>query len=1154
MSEAATTTSTVSLAIDGMTSRTCVGRLERALSDVPAVLSVAVRLDSESARVQLGDMHTEAAAIAAVEALLAATAGAGFAARLRGYQGPPVSNGDARDEGDADDRALPTELAAMRPRPRGNHAETGRYDVDVGNGATANADSPAAGPASPATSASHATSASPVASTSSASSASPALSPPSERARGDERTHHAGITAPPRASRRDREAPPAYEARIEPGFAADEPAASSRSDTAGAAWSTGTPMSADADPRRAGFPADGANPQPRQPHDRRGHGRRQIDTDAERSAGRQRDLPPVLAERLDPPEALPATAGRHDAASTPDVLTFDAGTGGTAPVDQAYPGPAGQDAGVNDGGPALSDAASEAGFAAHPDRPGQAGAADFAGSGAFAEVDAPARSDTAASDDALAPSGSTGPAPSATAATPARAAARATDPRSLPTAASAATAALHPRLVEPGRVALTGRNVLLSCTVLTVTLLVPALLAPLGVSLSISPSLQFAIATVVLLLASGSVAGSAWQALRAGRASVELLAVVGALSSWLLSLGLWREGQPASALYFGTAAGVATLALGGQYLLYRTRRKAQDALDRIAAAQPEEATRIISVEDEVTGDPAAASSAAGSTGSDRLLRGRPLQERLLPVDDLAAGTVIMIHPGDRIPVDAIILNGETEIDESILTGDPTPAARSPGEAVFAGTVNGTGRLFARVERVGPDTTLARVLTRIEDAQASESVTERKVERVIGWLVPLVLVVAVLTGGFWLWQGAGADTALARAITVLVVAFPCALGLAAPAALIAGTRAAARSGILVRDAGVIEALPSIRTVAFEQTGSLTEGRPGVREILPAPGIDRESLLAVTVAIEGESNHPLADAVLRYAEGETGNGDAAARFPTPAVLQVEAEAVRPIEGAGIEGRVRFPGSADDEAVPVFIGSEALMLQQGVDLTGLADELELARNEGWTVSLVAMARADSDPMLLGALLFADTPRPGARKAVEALRKGGLAPVMLSPEPTNSARSTGATLGINETVGELEPQGIDGWVQRAREAGRGVAMVGDAIDDADTLDNADLAIAMSHDSAGRDVAIDRAPVTLMRDDVRLVPAAFDIGRRTYGNLRQNLGLALVFNAIGIPLAAAGLIGPVAAIITVAAGMVFVQGNAMRLGQWRPDPEVTPF
>ena len=1137
MSEAATTTSTVSLAIDGMTSRTCVGRLERALSDVPAVLSVAVRLDSESAKVQLGDMHTEAAAIAAVEALLAATAGAGFAARLRGYEGPPVSNGNARDDGDADDRALPTELAAMRPRPRGNHAETGRYDVDVGNGATANADSSATGPASPATSSSHA------ASSSSATSASPALSPPSERARGDERTHHAGITAPPRASRRDREAPPAYEARIEPGFAADEPAASLRSDTAGAAWSTGTPMSADADPRKAGSPADGANPQPRQPHDRRGHGRRHIDTDAERSAGRQQDLPPVLAERLDPPDALPATAGPHDEASTPDVLTFDAGTGGTPAVDQAYPGPAGQDAGVIAGGPALSDAAAEAGFAVHPDHPVQAGSDALAG----------------ASADALAPSGSTAPAASGTAATSARAATRATDaratePRSLPTAASAATAGLHPRLVEPGRVALTGRNVLLSCTVLTLILLVPALLAPLGVSLSISPSLQFAIATVVLLLAGGSVGGSAWQALRAGRASVELLAVVGALSSWLLSLGLWRDGQPASGLYFGTAAGVATLALGGQYLLYRTRRKAQDALDRIAAAQPEEATRIISVEDEVTGDPAAATSAAGSTGSDRLLRGRPLQERLLPVDDLAAGTVIMIHPGDRIPVDAIILNGDTEIDESILTGDPTPAARSPGEAVFAGTVNGTGRLFARVERVGPDTTLARVLTRIEDAQASESVTERKVERVIGWLVPLVLVVAVLTGGFWLWQGAGADTALARAITVLVVAFPCALGLAAPAALIAGTRAAARSGILVRDAGVIEALPSIRTVAFEQTGSLTEGRPGVREILPAPGIDRESLLAVTVAIEGESNHPLADAVLRYAEGETGNGDAAVRFPTPAVLQVEAEAVRPIEGAGIEGRVRFPGSADDEAVPVFIGSEALMLQQGVDLTGLADELELARNEGWTVSLVAMARADSDPMLLGALLFADTPRPGARKAVEALRKGGLAPVMLSPEPTNSARSTGATLGINETVGELEPQGIDGWVQRAREAGRGVAMVGDAIDDADTLDNADLAIAMSHDSAGRDVAIDRAPVTLMRDDVRLVPAAFDIGRRTYGNLRQNLGLALVFNAIGIPLAAAGLIGPVAAIITVAAGMVFVQGNAMRLGQWRPDPEVTPF
>lgn len=1096
MSEAATTTSTVSLAIDGMTSRTCVGRVERALSDVPAVLSVAVRLDSESARIELGDMHTEAAAIAAVEALLAATASAGFAARLRGYEGPPVSRAGqhsagapaaARDtwsDGEAEDEpALPADLASMRPRARGPQAADARPGVDVGVNKTANPDS-AEIPLAP-----------------------PTLAPTDQAGGIPDRVHHAGLNPTQRPSRRDREAPPAYGSRIEPGFAAD---GASRQQTGDTPDGTATsPMSAEADPRKAGDLREGATARAvRQAHDRRDD-----DSGAATVTPLGEEAPPVLSATIEDPAT---GAAARAAASLPDDPVSQDGTGATITPDAL----------------AASD-----GFAASRGFAASAHGAAVAQAGASATDPVPAASVMSVA------SGASGVSAAATRSATEIASGR---PRTAVTATSP-VAANHPRLVEPGRVALTGRNVIISCAVLTVILLLPALLAPLGASLSIPPSLQFALSTVVLLLAGGSVAGSAWQALRDGRASVELLAVAGALSGWLLSLWLWREGQPASGLYFGTAAGVATLALAGQYLVYRTRRKAQDALDRIAGAQPEEATRIVTVEDEAAAGPASPSGA--------LLHGRPLQERLLQVEDLAAGEVIMIRPGDRIPVDAIILNGDTDIDESILTGDATPVARSPGEAVFAGTLNGNGRLFARVERIGPDTTLARVLTRIEDAQASESVTERKVERVIGWLVPLVLVVAVLTGLFWIWQGIGAETALARAITVLVVAFPCALGLAAPAALIAGTRAAARSGILVRDAGVIEALPAIRTVAFEQTGSLTEGRPGVREILPAPGIDRESLLAVTVALEGQSAHPLADAVLRYADGETGNDDtAAARFPTPAVLQVEAEAVRPIEGAGIEGRVRFPGSADDEAVPVFIGSEALMLQQGVDLTGLTDELELARNEGWTVSLVAMARADSDPMLLGAVLFADTPRPGARKAVEALRKGGLAPVMLSPGPTNAARSTGATLGIDETVGELEPQGVDGWVQRAREAGRGVAMVGDAIDDADTLDNADLAIAMCHDSAGRDVAIDRAPLTLMRDDVRLVPAAFDIGRRTYGNLRQNFGWALVFNAIGIPLAAAGVLGPVAAIVTVAAGLLFVQGNALRLGQWRPDPEVTPF
>ena len=1114
MSEAATTTSTVSLAIDGMISRTCVGRVERALSDVPAVLSVAVRLDSESARVELGDMHTEAAAIAAVEALLAATAGAGFAAHLRGYEGPPIGNtaGSSSGTGPASvptsgaaaagpaanhvsqttsasrssvgrnestgswaDDALDQPEPAVHRRSWSDDAEAGPAQAPEGHSEGVSRDSRKLDPASdPSPSApreageddpdqepedqalSQAAPGRRLAELRAADRRAAELRAAEQRA-GERR---------PRRQREDRESPPAYAARIEPGFA-------SEADT-----DELNPHAVDSD----GLTEARRSP-PRPSWNLPGS------TDAQESV--------MPAERV---EAVTETAIIETAADGADVES----------VSPAHPAPD---------------------FLARDSLARESLARESLGRAPLVPEQ------TAATRDAMAP-----------------VAARPDTPVVRP---------LLSRLVEPGRVSLSGRIVILSCTVLTLFLLLPTLTTALGVSFAISPSLQFALATVVLLLCAPSVAGSAWRALADGRPGIDLLAVTGAIAAWLLSLWMWREAQPASALYFGTAAGIATLALAGQYFVYRTRRKAQDTLDQIAEAQPEEVTRIVAIDADGSTD--GRDSAADDL--DLFESGRPLQERLLQIDDLAGGEVIMIRPGERIPADATVLDGESRVDESLLTGDVTPVQRTLGDPIFAGTLNGTGRLFARVERVGPQTTLARVLTRIEDAQTSQTAIERKVERIIGWLVPAVILVAVLTGAFWLWQGVSTEVALGRAITVLIVAFPCALGLAAPAALIAGTGAAARSGILVRDASVIEALPAIRTVAFEQVGSLTEGRPGVREILPAPGIDRESLLAVAVAIEGESKHPLARAVTRFADSADAPDPALhpavapgddveglARQHPSSVLQVEAEAVRPIDGAGIEGRVRFPGSADDEAVPVFIGSEALMLQQGVDLTPLSDELELARNEGWTISLVAMARPDTDPMLLGALLFADTPRAGARNAVEALRKAGIAPVMLSPEPTNAARSTGATLGIEETVGELAPRGVDGWIQRAREAGRGVAMVGDPLEDAETLDTADLGIAMSRDAAGRDAAIDSAPLALMRNDVRLVPAAFDIGRRTHGNLRQNLGWALVFNAIGIPLAAAGVLSPIAAILAVGAGIVCVQANALRLGQWRPDPEIAPF
>lgn len=1178
-----TTTSTVSLAIDGMTNRSCADRVERALSGVPAVLSVAVEFESELARIELSDMQTEAVAIAAVEALMAAATGAGYTAHLRGYEGPPVSKAKpaaakaaerpAEPLAEADDGlAASRHETAGRPRSSLNGSAPAHLRV-VGEDDEVTARQAEADQRSV-----DATDALESGETGEAVDAVDARATARQSAANDDGSNDAAeaddvrrgwarraraFAESRRGAGRETGGESARETAHDSGRELNrETARESRREPAGPTRLTAS------GPAEAGSASASAQSF----HD---------PASGRLSARRQRpegEAPPPLASRVEPdfgpleaPAAPVRTSGEpggrdrfaHDEPASATSAGFDPAH--SQRDDSAEPAAAGashqfddpaaaSDDGPHPGrGPARDEPASfteaansrAAGYfpelaAGHPAGP------DRDGLQPIAATMAPFSSDAPDAPDAPGRSAAGEPASRALAGTEAdegqdvpgddhRALPRGPDGPGLPSRS-------RPALVEPGRLALSGRHVLAICAALTAILLIPSLATLFGLPLALPSALQFALATAVLLLGGIGIARGALDALGEGRVSVDSLAVLGSVTAWGLSIWLWRDGAGAHRLYFETAAGLTTLALAGRFLVYRTRRTALQTIDAVATAQPGVASRIVDVEDAAIDGEA-----------------RPIQEQRIPVTALAQGDIIMVRSGETFPADGLVVDGETQTDESLLTGDPTPVLRAPGDPVFAGTVNGSGRVFARIERVGNETTLARMLNRLEEAQGSRTLLERKVDGIMGWLVPAVVIIAGLTLGFWLWRGLGGETALARALAVLAVGFPCALALAAPASLIAGTRAAARAGILVRDARVIEAMPAIRTVAFEQTGSLTEGRPGVRQILPAPGVDRESLLAMAAAIEAGSDHPLAEAVSRFASSYQGfdeapgeDGEAPVRRPPP---RVEAVGVRALPGAGIAGRVRFPGSADaDEAVPVFIGSEALMLEQGLDLSVLGDELELAHSEGWTISLVAMARPDSDPMLLGAILFADTPRPGARNAVEALRKAGIAPVMLSGDTAGTARSTGATLGIDETVGELEARGVAGWVQRAREAGRGVAMVGDAVDDAAPLDSADLGIAMSNDLLDRDIAIDSAAVTLMRDDVRLVPAALDIGRRTSANLRQNLAWALIFSAIGIPLAAAGYLSPVLAVVVLAASMICVVVNGLRLDHWKPDPDIAPF
>ena len=689
---------------------------------------------------------------------------------------------------------------------------------------------------------------------------------------------------------------------------------------------------------------------------------------------------------------------------------------------------------------------------------------------------------------------------------------------------------------DPGRIELSGRQVLVICCLLSLPLVAPMLLAPFGLHAMPPPGLQFALATAVLLLGGMRFYRAAWSALKAASGNMELLVVIGTTSAWALSTWLWLgRGAGAHALYFESAAVVVTLVLLGKHLEHRAKRKTLASLDALATLQPAFATRV-----------------DGDT------------ETTVPITALRVGDQLVVKPGERVAADATIVDGASSLDESMLTGEAMPVARREGEAVTGGSINGEGRLLVAVSRVGTESTLARIVRLIEDAQAKKPPIQRLVDRIAAVFVPAVLLIAAATLAFWLWRGIGVETALIHAVAVLVIACPCALGLATPAAIMAGTGSAARAGILIRDPAALEAAHDVKLVAFDKTGTLTEGKPALRAIEPAAGVDPSALVAVAAAIQRGSEHPLAGAVLRHAESES-------------IAPLRAVAIRAITGAGIEGRIELPGSGgaggNAKTSRIVIGSEQLMIREAIDTAPLAARAAELQREAMTVSWVAMSEGEDNeagtsedlsggrrdgshqghgdsstrtaPALLGLLAFADTPRATAAEAIRMLHAAGLDTAILSGDNPQAARMVAQKLGVREAVGGLLPEGKVAWIEKhGAGKGRAIAMVGDGINDAPALAAADLGIAMGD---GSDVAMQTAPITLMRSDPRLVPGAIDIGRRTRANLRQNLFWAFAYNVVGIPLAAAGLLSPVVAGAAMAASSICVLGNALRLTRWKP-------
>ncbi|MEH0164859.1 heavy metal translocating P-type ATPase [Roseateles microcysteis] len=630
--------------------------------------------------------------------------------------------------------------------------------------------------------------------------------------------------------------------------------------------------------------------------------------------------------------------------------------------------------------------------------------------------------------------------------------------------------------------------------VLTLPLVAPMLLQVLGIGWMLDGWLQLALATPVQFWLGARFYRAGWKAVRAGSGNMDLLVALGTSAAYGLSIYLLlkhaEHGMPH--LYFEASAAVITLVLLGKWLEARAKRSTTAALQSLNALRPAVA---------------------------RVLRGGVESE--LPVALVRIGDLVLVRPGDRIPVDGEIVEGSSHVNESLITGESMPVAKATGDRVTGGAINEEGVLTLRTLAVGAETTLARIIRLVESAQAAKAPIQRIVDRVSAVFVPVVLVIALLTLMGWFVATGNWEQALLNAVAVLVIACPCALGLATPTAIMAGTGVAAQQGVLIKDAQALELAHVVNTVVFDKTGTLSEGRPTLLAVHAAPGSQQAEVLALSAALQKNSEHPLARAVMDKVRDE--------RLPVP-----EARAARALPGRGLEAIVR--------GQRLTLGSSRLLREQGVDSGLLAVDAQRLEAQGCSISWLTQ-ETDHGQTLLGLLAFGDSIKASARQAVERLHELGISTVLLTGDTRGSALAVGKALGIGEVKAEVLPADKAAVVQQLRAAGRTVAMVGDGINDAPALAAADVGIAMA---TGTDVAMETAGITLMRGDPLLVAASLDISRRTYATIKRGLFWAFIYNLVGIPLAAFGLLNPMMAGAAMAFSSVSVVGNALLLRRWK--------
>ncbi|NMZ70914.1 Cu+-exporting ATPase [Pseudomonas peli] len=636
------------------------------------------------------------------------------------------------------------------------------------------------------------------------------------------------------------------------------------------------------------------------------------------------------------------------------------------------------------------------------------------------------------------------------------------------------------------------RWALLLVIVLTVPLIIPMLVEPFGLHWMLPAWLQFALATPVQFIFGARFYRAAWSALRARAGNMDQLVAIGTSAAYGLSLYQWAVSPAGSMphLYFEASAVIITLILLGKFLESRAKRQTSSAIRALQALRPERALRL-----------------------------RDGTEQWVALGELQLGDAIVVKPGERFPVDGLVREGQSHADEALISGESLPQPKQPGDSVTAGAINGECRLLVETTALGAETVLSRIIRLVEDAQAAKAPIQKLVDKVSQVFVPSVLLIALATLLGWLFYGAGIETALLNAVAVLVIACPCALGLATPTAIMAGTGVAARHGILIKDAESLEIAHSVTLVAFDKTGTLTSGAPRIAH-LRAVDSDTTQLLQLAGALQRGSEHPLAKAVLDQCTEQQ-------------LSLADVSNSKALAGRGIAGQIGGRQLA--------LGNKRLLEEHFLHHDELAADALAWEAEGRTLSwLLELA---PQPQVLGLFAFGDTLKPGAAEAIAALTAQGIASHLISGDNPGSVKAVADVLGISAAHAEVLPADKAAIISELKKHAV-VAMVGDGINDAPALAAADVGIAMG---SGTDVAMHAAGITLMRGDPRLVADALDISRRTYNKIRQNLFWAFAYNLVGIPLAAAGLLNPMLAGAAMALSSVSVVSNALLLKTWKP-------